>query len=128
MVKYWYTKKVDYSFEEAIDEVTFSLGEQWFWVLSTINVADKIKEKIWKEIDDYIILWACNPSLAYRWLSLEQELWLFLPCNVIVYKMDNDVYVSCVLPTVAMSMIENEWLKEVAIEVEEKLKKAIDNV
>lgn len=128
MNDYWYSKKLNCSFYEAIDDVTFSLKEQWFWVLNSIDIKDKIKEKIWVDIDDYVILWACHPSLAYTWIKLEQEIWLFLPCNVIVYKKWNDIYVSSILPTVAMWMIKNDDLYNLALEVELKLKNAIDNI
>ncbi len=51
-----------------------------------------------------------------------------LPCNIIIYEEKGKTFVYTILPTVAMSMIENQQLKEVASQVEEKLKKVIDNV
>ena len=51
-----------------------------------------------------------------------------LPCNVIVYVEDEEVFVSAILPTIAMSMVENEELGEIAVEVENKLKKVVDNL
>ncbi len=35
--------------------------------------------------------------------------------------------VSAILPTVAMSMVENEKLRSIAVQVEQKLKKVIDS-
>ena len=51
-----------------------------------------------------------------------------LPCNVIVYVEDEEVFVSAILPTIVMSMVENEELGEIAVEVENKLKKVVDNL
>ena len=58
----------------------------------------------------------------------EKEIGLLLPCNVIVYLDKGNVYVSAILPAVAMSFIENENLKEIAITVQDKLKKLVDNI
>ena len=41
---------------------------------------------------------------------------------------DGNVNVSTILPTVAMNMVDNPKLKEIAEEVEVKLKKVIDNI
>ena len=57
-----------------------------------------------------------------------KEIGLLLPCNVIVYVEDEEVFVSAILPTIAMSMVENEELGEIAVEVENKLKKVVDNL
>ena len=51
-----------------------------------------------------------------------------LPCNLIVYEDQGNVFVSVILPTIAMDMIDNPELKKIAEEVEEKLKGVIDNI
>ena len=71
---------------------------------------------------------ACNPPNAYRSLQAEIEIGLMLPCNVIVYQKDDSVFVSAVMPTIAMGMIDNESLKDIALNIENKLKKAIDSL
>ncbi len=76
----------------------------------------------------YVILGACNPPFAHKSLQAESDIGLMLPCNVIVYEKENKVFVSAILPTVAMSMIKNENLRIIAEQVEEKLKRVIDNV
>ncbi len=53
---------------------------------------------------------------------------LLLPCNGIVYDMEGETYVSAIVPSVAMSMVENEELAGVAVEVEQKLERAVDGV
>ncbi len=128
MKKYWYTKEVDMTFDEALDKVNFALLEEWFWVLTQIDIKSKIKEKLWKDFDDYIILWACNPKLAYEALQNELEIWLLLPCNVIIYKNNWKVFISSLMPTVAMEAVNNEKALNVAKIAEEKLKRAINGV
>ena len=128
MKKFWYTKEVNKSMDEVIDDMHFSLAEEWFWVLTQIDMKEKIKTKLWKDFEDYIIFWACNPSLAYEALNEELEIWLLLPCNIIVYKKDNKVFVSSIVPTSAMGIVENENIHKIARIAEEKLIKVIDSL
>ena len=114
------------SFEEAREKITKLLSEQWFWVLTTIDVQAKMKEKLWKNMEEYIILWACNPKFAYEALEKEISIWLLLPCNLLIYKKLWTVYASTIVPTVALSIVETQDLKDTAQQVETKLKYVID--
>ena len=51
-----------------------------------------------------------------------------LPCNVIVYQKNDAVFVSAIMPTVAMGMIENNKLETVALDIEKRLKLVIDSL
>ena len=128
MAKYGYQKIVELSFEDAVVEVKKVLKDQDFGVLSEIDVQKKMKEKLDKDMDEYLILGACNPSFAFKALQLEQEIGLLLPCNVIVYKKGTEVVVSAIIPSVAMAFVDNDALKNIAQDAEEKLKIAIDNL
>ena len=85
-VKYAYAREVDYSYEEAVEKVTAALKDQGFGILTEIDVKATLKAKIDKDIDKYIILGACNSTLAYQALTTEQDIGLLLPCNVTVYE------------------------------------------
>ena len=87
-----------------------------------------LKKKLNVDFDKYVILGACNPPFAYQALQAEQDIGLLLPCNIIVYETKGHTYVSAMLPTAAMSMVENEALRGIALQVEEKLKKVIDRI
>lgn len=127
-MKYWYTKEVNLTFEEALDEVTFCLAEQWFWIMTKINVQESMQKKLWRNIEEYMILWACNPGLAYEALQEDYEIGIVMPCNIIVYSQDKKVFVSTTLPTVWIGFIENEKIKTIAKKAEEMLKKALDSM
>ena len=43
-----------------------------------------MKKKIDADVDDYIILGACNPRMAHEAMRLEPKVGAMLPCNVIV--------------------------------------------
>ncbi|GMR05396.1 MAG: DUF302 domain-containing protein [Thermodesulfobacteriota bacterium] len=129
MSGYAISKVLDCGYEEAIERVKAALSSEGFGVLTEIDVKAVLKKKLDKDFAKYIILGACNPNLAYRALTSETEIGLFLPCNVIVYENDRgETVVSAVDATVAMSMIDNPVLAAVAKEVKEKLEKVINSI
>jgi len=127
-MSYGYTKKSALNFDSTVEKITEELSTEGFGVLTTINVKDTLKKKLNVDFDNYIILGACNPPFAYTALKAEHEIGLLLPCNVIVYEKHDEVFVSSILPTAAMAMVESEDLQNIAQEIEEKLKKVISNI
>ncbi len=127
-MKYRYSKIVALPFEEAVSKVTETLSTEGFGVLTTIDVKATMKKKLDLDYENYTILGACNPTFAYKALEAEKEIGLLLPCNVIVYQTGDEVHVSVMLPSAAMSAVENSTIVSIAEEVETKLKKAVDAV
>ncbi len=121
-------KQVQLRYEDAVEKTREELKKEGFGVLTEIDVKAILKEKLDVDFDKYIILGACNPSMAHKALQAEQDIGLMLPCNVIVYEKDGKTSVAAIKPTVAMQMIENEKLSEIAQQVEEKMKKVIDSI
>ncbi|MCH7597777.1 DUF302 domain-containing protein [Patescibacteria group bacterium] len=127
-MKYSYRKSTNLSFQEAIEKTKEELAKEGFGVPSQIDMRAILKKKLDVDIGNYTILGACNPPFAHKSLLAEKEIGLFLPCNVIVYEEDGKTVVSTIIPSVQMSMIDNEELKSISGEVEEGLKKVIDSL
>lgn len=127
-MNYFYKKEIKVTFEEALEKTKEELSKEGFGVLTEIDVKATLKKKLNKDYENYIILGACNPPLAFQALNTEKEIGLLLPCNVIVYEDKGKVFVSSIVPSVAMGMIENQGLIQTAIKVDEKLKKAVDAI
>lgn len=127
-MKYGYSKIVSLPFEEAIIKVTEALATEGFGVLTSVDVKATMKKKLDLDYENYTILGACNPTFAHKALEVEKEIGLLLPCNVIVYQTGDDVHVSAMLPSAAMSAVENDAIGGIAGEVETRLKKAVDAV
>ena len=125
---YGYTRKVGLTFDEAVKRTREELSKEGFGVLTEIDVKKTLKTKLDVDYDDYLILGACNPPFAYQALQAEKEVGLLLPCNVIVYRDGGETFVSTILPTDAMSIVDNDALGVVAVEVEAKLKKVVDSI
>jgi len=128
MSNYGYSKVVNRPFGEVVEKVKTELAKEGFGILTEIDVKATLKKKLGVDYDDYVILGACNPPLAYQALEMEKEIGLLLPCNVVVYEHGGEVTVSAILPKVAMSTVQNPALAEVAEAAEEKLKQAVDRV
>lgn len=122
MINYGFKKELDISFEKAVEAATVALKKEGFGILTKIDVKEKFKEKLGIDFKKYIILGACNPTSAHKSILAEEDIGLMLPCNVIIYEKENKTVISIIKPTVAMGMINNEKLKQIAATVETKLK------
>ncbi|MEI8114926.1 MAG: DUF302 domain-containing protein [Bacteroidia bacterium] len=128
-MKYYIRKKIDATFEQAIDEVRESLGIEGFGVLTEINMHDKLKEKLNVDFRRYTILGACNPEYAYKALQCEDKIGTMLPCNIVVQEIGkNKIEVAAVDPVASMMAIENPELAALAIEIKAKLERVIESL
>ena len=125
---YGYSKKVSMAFNKALESTKEALKKEGFGVLTEIDIKATLKKKIDVDMENYTILGACHPSSAYQSIQSEIEIGLMLPCNVIVYQKNSEVFVSAIKPSVAMGMIENNALGEVASDIENRLKAVIDSL
>ena len=120
-------KQVDLDFDAAIDKVTADLQTEGFGVLSDIDVAAKMKEKLDKDMPRYRILGACNPGLAYQAVSAVPDIGLLLPCNVLVREgEDGSVNISFMDPASVLSLVDHPGVEPLAAEVKEKLERVLE--
>lgn len=123
-VGFGFGKSVDMDFDAAIEKVTADLQAEGFGVLSDIDVAAKMKEKLDVDMPRYRILGACNPALAYQAISAVEDIGLLLPCNVLVRE-DNDarVHVDFMDPVSVMSLVNDPGVVPLASDVRERLER-----
>jgi len=112
-------------FAEVMARTKAALKEQGFGVLSEIDVQATLKEKIDVDFEQYVILGACNPQLAYQGLQAEHELGLLLPCNVIVHQHDGGTMVSIVDPAAMLGVVVNPALRAIADEAKARLERVL---
>jgi uncharacterized protein (DUF302 family) len=128
-MEYYFSKKTDFAFEEAILKITEELMKEGFGVLTRIDMDKKFKEKLNIDFKKYSILGACNPTFAYKALQIEDKIGIMLPCNVIIQEIDDfKTEVAIVNPEVAMQPVNNLTLEPLAQEVKIKLERALGNI
>jgi len=128
-MKYYFSKTVTLSFDDAIEKVIAELKKEGFGILTDIDVKQTLKKKLDVDFKKYRILGACNPPFAYKALQVEDKIGTMLPCNVIVQQIDEgQVEVAAIDPVASMQAVPNPALKDIAEQVQSKLKKVIENI
>lgn len=129
MSRYGLSRKVTMAYDEAVEKARIALANEGFGILSEINVTENIRQKLDKDFRKYLIIGICNPQIAYKAFTVETEIGLLMPCNLIVYENDEGgCTVSAVDPVIAMSMIENPALALIAKEVRERMERIITSL
>lgn len=117
------------NFDQIVERTRKALTDNGFGVLTEIDVKQTLKTKIDADINNYLILGACNPTMAYEALKIEQRIGSMLPCNVIIRTTDdNQIEVSAIDPQASMQAVENAQLQSVAGEVKMMMQKVVDNI
>lgn len=115
---------------ESIDElrprVVDLLKAEGFGILTEIDVAATLREKLDIERDPYLILGACNPKLAHRALEAEPSIGALLPCNVTLRTEDGGTTVEIMNPQVALGIVGNDEVSSIAAEARERLARVAD--
>ena len=118
----------DLSYEEAVQRCKVALAEEGFGVLTEIDVQATFKKKLDVDRPPYIILGACHPPSAYKALTAAPEVGVLLPCNVTVSVEEGQTVVRAMNPGVALGVLQAEGLAEVAEDVGEALRRAVQAV
>lgn len=122
---------LDTTFPDAVARTREALAAQGFGVLTEIDMQATLKAKLNKDIGSYLILGACNPPMAHRAVSVDRQIGLLLPCNVVVRADPDDdsrVIVEAMNPQILVEVTGEPGLHDVADEVTTMLQAAIDSL
>lgn len=117
-----------FSFEDAVARVRAALQTQGFGVLTEIDVAATMAAKLDLKMAPYLILGACNPTLAHRALAAEPEVGVLLPCNVVVRSEGGTTIIEAMDPEAALGLVKNEAVRAVALEAKQRLSQALESL
>ncbi|MHB9857453.1 DUF302 domain-containing protein [Streptomyces sp. YIM S03343] len=126
-MRYDRTVHLDSDFATSVGRVRDALAAQGFGILTEIDVTATFKAKLDHDVEDYIILGACNPPLAHRSLEIDRTIGLLLPCNVVV-RADTDgsgTTVQALDPDTMVALTGSEALRPVAEEAGRRLDAAL---
>lgn len=123
-----YTTTLHTTFDDAVARTREALAQQGFGVLTEIDVTATLKKKLDADMENYLILGACNPALAHRALGVERQIGLLLPCNVVVRddpETAGTVIVEAMNPDIMVAVTDAPGLRDVAADASVKLGAAI---
>lgn len=119
---YGFSLTFDGTYQQAIERVTDELSQEGFGILTQIDVKATLKNKLGIEKRPYIILGACNPVFANKAMTIEPDIGLLLPCNVVVREEeDSTITVAFMDPESVLKLVTQPEIHAVASEVKEKL-------
>ena len=119
------------SFADAVDRTRKALADQGFGVLTEIDMKATLKAKLGVDMEDYLILGARNPPLAHRAVTVDRQIGLLLPCNVVVRADPSDpgtVLIDAMNPQVMVQVADQPGLGAVADDATAALQAAIDSL
>ncbi|BBX37467.1 hypothetical protein MMAG44476_25259 [Mycolicibacterium mageritense DSM 44476 = CIP 104973] len=125
------TAAIRSSFEDVVNRTRDALAIEGFGVLTEIDVKATMKAKIGEDMEDYLILGACNPALAHRAIDIDRQIGMLLPCNVVV-RADPDnagtILVEAMDPQILVEVTGENQLRSVADEVTARLQAAVGSL
>jgi len=122
-------KDVQMPFEAVLERTQEALKKEGFGILTRIDVKATLKEKLGVDFSPFVILGACNPPLAHKALTLEPEIGLMLPCNVVVRDVGaGKVRVETVNARAMATLFPGAGLEEVSKEVNEHLARVLESI
>jgi uncharacterized protein (DUF302 family) len=128
--RYGLSGTVAMPYGDAVDREKEELAKEGFGVLSEIDIAATLRNKLDVDFRPYVILGACNPPLAHRALTAERDIGLLLPCNVIVYagETEGESVVAAMDPRAALALTDNPEVEGIAEEVRGRLERVLQQL
>jgi uncharacterized protein (DUF302 family) len=127
-MQYAMTVRTGVPFAEASTRIRDALKAQGFGVLTEIDVQATLREKLGEQMEQYVILGACNPPLAHRALSADRSTGLLLPCNVVVRAASDGTIVEALDPRAIAGVAGLPLLRDIAADAASRLRAALDTL
>ncbi len=129
MNAYHFSVTLHESFESAVTKTRDALADHGFGIVSEVDMAATIKDKLGIDHAPYLILGACNPGFANTALSREPSIGVLLPCNVVVRSANGDgVVVDFMDPAVVLDLVGENGIHDIADEVRTRLEMTRDAI
>ena len=128
-MSYGYKKQISLKFEEVDEIIRETLMSEGFGVITEIDVKNTLKQKLNIDFKKYKILGACEPNTAYQALSIDEQIGLLLPCNIVIWENDDKTTTVAAIDSKAqLSIAGNDELIGHADAINQKLRNAVDKL
>ena len=124
-MSYVFSTQIKQPIDEAIETLKAALMKQHLGIVSDVNVANIVKNKLDLDMPAYRLLGACNPGMAKTMIDALPEVGVLLPCTIVAREVDGATFIDFMDPVGVLGMANSDVVNGVANEAEEKLKAAI---
>lgn len=129
MTPYHFSVTLHEDFSAVVTKTKQALGDHGFGIVSEIDLAATLREKLGIDHGPYLILGACIPGFAHSAVKHEPAIGVLLPCNVVVRAVEGDgVMIDFMDPAVMIQLVGEERVHEIADEVRTRLEMARDTL
>jgi uncharacterized protein (DUF302 family) len=119
------------SFDDAVRRTREALAQKGFGVLTEIDMKATLKSKLGEDIEDYLILGACNPQFAHQAVNVCRQIGVLLPCNVVVRRdpaTADTILIDAMDPRLMVDVTKEPGLDHIADAVTGLLQEALQEV
>lgn len=114
------------TFDQVVEMTREGLASQGFGIISEIDLAATLKQKLGVDVPPQMILGACRPELAHQAIVANPSIATVLPCNVVVRQIDEHAcMVEAFDPDEMARMSDDETLRTVAADARTRLVAAL---
>jgi uncharacterized protein (DUF302 family) len=119
---------VNTAFAPMLQRVRDELRAEGFGVLTEIDVASTMADKLDERMEEYVILGACNPPLAHQALQADRSVGLLLPCNIVVRQAEGATVVEALDPHVMSTLSGADGLAAPAEDAAARLNRVMERL
>lgn len=127
-MSYHFSVTVQEDFDRVVEKTRSALAEEGFGIVSEIDMAATLREKLGHEMEPYLILGACNPPFALKALLSDPGIGTLLPCNVVVRADGDGVVVDFMDPEAVLDLVKAPGVREVADDVRTRMEQVRDTL
>ena len=124
-MNYVFSTQINQPVDDAIETLKRALMKHHLGIVSDVNVAGIVKNKLNQDMPAYRILGACNPQMAKTMIDDLPEVGVLLPCTIVAREVGGNTVIDFMDPVAVLGIANNETVNKVAKDADEKLKAAI---
>jgi len=125
MSDFFFSARIEQPLEAAIATLRDALMKQHLGIVSDVDVAAIVSNKLGEDMPPYRILGACNPKMAKGMIESLPQAGALLPCTIVAREVDGATVFDFMDPVKVLGIAGNAVMDEVAAEARNKLRAAI---
>ena len=123
--RYTFGTRLSGSIADVRPRVEAALKAEGFGVLTVIDIQATMKARLGVDRPAFVILGACNPTLAHRALESDPSVGALLPCNVVLREDGPETNVEVMDPLAVLGIVHEPAIRSIAEEAKARLERVV---